>query len=294
MPAWGRPARWSRSRTATSPAGPARRSRTSSSAGIAATLGVPLEKVRVIWKAGPGSYGRNDADDAPWTPPCSPRRSASRCGCNTCAIRAPAGTRRARPRSTRRAPAFDAAGNITAYEFTSKGFSRVDVDTNGGKPPDTLAGHTRGVRAEVRRRLRRAGGILRVSPTSGSAWETVPPLLDRSSPLRSRICAIRSGRRSTSPANPSSTKWPRPSTSIRSSSGCARQGPARHRGHQGRGGKVRLGAAAVAAQRPDRRQGHGPRHRLCAAQRHPGGGHRRGRRRPLQRQDLGAPLRRRP
>ena len=47
------------------------------------------------------------------------------------------------------------------------------------------------------------------------------PLLDRASPLRSRrICAIRSGRKSTSPANPSSTRWRRRSTRIRSSSAC--------------------------------------------------------------------------
>ena len=32
--------------------------------GLASTLGVPIESVRVLWKAGPGSYGRNDADDA--------------------------------------------------------------------------------------------------------------------------------------------------------------------------------------------------------------------------------------
>ena len=37
---------------------------------------------------------------ARWTPPCWPRRSASRCACNTRASRAPAGIRRARPRST--------------------------------------------------------------------------------------------------------------------------------------------------------------------------------------------------
>src|SRR5260370_9498650 len=41
--------------------------------------------------------------------------------------------------------AFDAAGNITAYEFTSKGFSRIDVNTNGGTPYDVLAGHPIGV-----------------------------------------------------------------------------------------------------------------------------------------------------
>src|SRR6266852_2268369 len=32
--------------------------------GVAATLGLPAEKVRAIWVVGPGSYGRNDADDA--------------------------------------------------------------------------------------------------------------------------------------------------------------------------------------------------------------------------------------
>ena len=75
-----------------------------------------------------------------WTPPCWRRRSASRCACNTCATRAPAGTRRARPRSTARARRSTPQGNVIAYEFASKGFSRVDVNTNGSKPCDTLAG----------------------------------------------------------------------------------------------------------------------------------------------------------
>ena len=41
--------------------------------------------------------------------------------------------------------ALDAQGNVIAYEFKSKAFSRVDVDTNGSKLWDTLAGHTLGV-----------------------------------------------------------------------------------------------------------------------------------------------------
>src|ERR1700748_3156866 len=41
--------------------------------------------------------------------------------------------------------AIDASGNVIAYEFTSKGFSRIDVNTNGGKPWDTLAGQLQGV-----------------------------------------------------------------------------------------------------------------------------------------------------
>ena len=79
--------------------------------------------------------------------------------------------------------AIDASGKVTAYEFMSKGFSRVDVDTNGSKPFDTLAGQTR-------------GGDLKSGDGFGipaesyafdnkrAGWETIPPLLDRSSPLR--------------------------------------------------------------------------------------------------------------
>ena len=97
--------RWSRSRTATSPAGPARRSRTSCRTASPRTLGVPVEKVRSIWVVGPGSYGRSDADD------CRDGRRRAGEGGRPAGARAiharagrPAGTRRARPRSTAPAP----------------------------------------------------------------------------------------------------------------------------------------------------------------------------------------------
>jgi hypothetical protein len=79
--------------------------------------------------------------------------------------------------------AIDASGKVTAYEFMSKAFSRVDVNTNGSKPFDTLAGQAR-------------GGDLKSGDGFGipaesyafenkrAGWETIPPLLDRSSPLR--------------------------------------------------------------------------------------------------------------
>ncbi len=151
--------------------------------GIAATIGVPLEKVRVIWKTGPGSYGRNDADDC-----------AMDAAVLAKAVGKPVRLQYMREQGTGWDPkgpasihiarmAFDAAGNITAYEFTSKGFSRVDVDTNGGKPPDTLAGQTRGVQLASGDGF----GVPAESyefPNKRLAWETVPPLLDRASPLR--------------------------------------------------------------------------------------------------------------
>jgi hypothetical protein len=89
------------------------------------------------------------------------------------------------PASIHRArAAIDAAGNVVAYEFTSKGFSRVDVDTNGSKPFDTLAGQTRGIA------LKSGDGFGVPAESYAFAnkrltWETIPPLLDRASPLRS-------------------------------------------------------------------------------------------------------------
>src|SRR5712672_2525098 len=153
-------------------------------AGLAATLELPLDKVHVVWATGPGSYGRNDADDCAMdaavlskTVGKPVRLQYMREQGTGWDPKGPASIHKARM-------AFDAAGNITAYEFTSKGFSRVDVDTNGGKPQDTLAGHTRGVEL-------RSGDGFGVPAESYEfankrlAWETIPPLLDRASPLRS-------------------------------------------------------------------------------------------------------------
>jgi nicotinate dehydrogenase subunit B len=152
-------------------------------AGLAAILGLPLENVHAVWKTGPGSYGRNDADDA-----------AMDAAILSKAVGKPVRLQYMREQGTgwdpkgpasihRARMAFDAAGNITAYDFLSKGFSRVDVDTNGGKPQDTLAGQTRGAA------LKSGDGFgvpaeSYTFPNKRLAWETVAPLLDRASPLR--------------------------------------------------------------------------------------------------------------
>jgi nicotinate dehydrogenase subunit B len=152
--------------------------------GLAAILGVPLETVRVIHTPGPGSYGRNDADDC-----------AMDAAVLAKAVGRPVRLQYTRDQGTGWDPkgpasihkaraAIDASGKVVAYEFTSKGFSRVDVNTNGSKPWDTLAGQTRGVALK-------SGDGFGVPAESYAfdhkrlAWETVAPLLDRASPLRS-------------------------------------------------------------------------------------------------------------
>jgi nicotinate dehydrogenase subunit B len=152
-------------------------------AGIAAILQVPEENVHVIWTPGPGSYGRNDADDA-----------AMDAAVLAKAVGKPVRVQYMRDQGTGWDPkgpasvhqvraALDASGNVIGYEFFSKAFSRVDVDTNGSKPYDTLAGQM-------------LGGNLKSGDGFGipaesyaftnkrTSWEVIPPLLDRASPLR--------------------------------------------------------------------------------------------------------------
>ena len=88
------------------------------------------------------------------------------------------------PASTHKArAALDASGKIIAYEFSSKAFSRVDVDTNGSKPFDTLSGQTQGIALK-------SGDGFGIPAESyafdnkRASWETIPPLLERASPLR--------------------------------------------------------------------------------------------------------------
>ena len=151
--------------------------------GLAATIDVPVDKVRVIWAVGPGSYGRSDADDCAMDAAVLAkavgkpvRLQYSRQEGTGWDPKGPASIHRARA-------AIDANGKVIAYEFTSKGFSRIDVNTSGNKPIDTLAGQTRGLTLA-------SGDGFGVPAESYEftnkrlAWETIAPLLDRASPLR--------------------------------------------------------------------------------------------------------------
>ncbi len=151
--------------------------------GVAATLGMPAGDVHAIWLVGPGSYGRNDAGDA----------------AIDAAILAKATGRPVRlqymreqgtgwdpkgPASIHRArAAIDASGRVVGYDFLSKGFSRWDVQTNESLPKDSLAGQLMGLP------LKSDDGFGVPAESyefdhKRTAWETIAPLLDRASPLR--------------------------------------------------------------------------------------------------------------
>jgi nicotinate dehydrogenase subunit B len=151
--------------------------------GLSAQLGVPLANVHVRWIPGPGCYGRNDADDC-----------AADCAVLAKAVGKPVRLQYSRTEGTGWDPkgpasvhkaraALDAQGNVVAYEFMSKGFSRIDVNTNGSRLHDTLAGQALGVELKPGENF----GVPAESyefANKKMGWETIPPLLDRSSPLR--------------------------------------------------------------------------------------------------------------
>lgn len=90
---------------------------------LAEILGLPVEKVRVIWRPGPGSYGMNDADDC-----------AVDAALLSQAVGRPVRLQYTRSEATGWDPkgppavfslraGLDASGNVTAWDYEARGFS---------------------------------------------------------------------------------------------------------------------------------------------------------------------------
>jgi CO/xanthine dehydrogenase Mo-binding subunit len=151
--------------------------------GVARVLGLPQDKVRGSWVPGPGSYGRNDAGDAgidaallSKTVGHPVRVQGMRYEGHGWDPKGPASIHRARA-------ALDKDGAVIGYVFESKGFSRIDIDTNESDPSYSLAGQLLGLP------LKSLQGFGVPAESYGFAnkrlaWETIAPLLERASPLR--------------------------------------------------------------------------------------------------------------
>lgn len=151
--------------------------------GVAKVLGVAPEKVHATWVLGPGSYGRNDAGDAAIDAALlakltgrAVRVQYMRHDATAWDPKAPASVHRARA-------ALDASGQVVGYEFISRGFSRADINSNESDPRHSLAGMELGLPLKPEANF----GVPAESYGFANkllGWETVPPLLDRGSPLR--------------------------------------------------------------------------------------------------------------
>lgn len=150
--------------------------------GIAKLLGLAPEQVRVIWKPGPGSYGRSDADEAAFEAALLSQLTGRPVRVQwmrdeghawdpkapACVISCKAGLRE---------------GDIAGWYFRARGFSGWDVMFNASEPRDTLVGQLTGF-AKGDAHNFGVPGESYAFPSGIKFWETIPPLLERASPLR--------------------------------------------------------------------------------------------------------------
>jgi nicotinate dehydrogenase subunit B len=154
-----------------------------SAACVGELIGLPREKVRAIWMFGTGSYGRNGEGDA-----------TADAAVLSQHLRRPVRVQYMRheglawdPKGTasvsRNRAGIDATGKVIAYENIGKAFSRLDISTREGRAADVLAGHLLGLPLKPEQ-----GFEIPVASYTFDhgrlGWETVAPLLDRASPLR--------------------------------------------------------------------------------------------------------------
>ena len=151
--------------------------------GVANFLGLPADNVRGIWVPGPGSYGRNDAGDAAMDAALLSR-----------AVGRPVRVQGMRAEGTAwnpKAPAsvhflragFDAAAEVVGYELRMKAFSAGDTESNESDPSHSYAGALTGWPNASVHRLNNPGDRYEF-PNNVRYWQTIAPLLERVSPLR--------------------------------------------------------------------------------------------------------------
>jgi CO/xanthine dehydrogenase Mo-binding subunit len=151
---------------------------------VAELVGLPVENVRAIWVWGTAGYARNDQGDA-----------VADAAVLSKHLGRPVRVQYMRQESlqwdpkgpavmTRMRAGLDEAGNVIAFEHLSKGFSRDDCNTREQHPGDVLAGHLLGAPINSSQTLGIPGNQY-VFENSYLHWETVGPLQDRASPLRS-------------------------------------------------------------------------------------------------------------
>jgi len=151
--------------------------------GVARLLGLPTENVRGIWVLGPGSYGRNDAGDCAMDAALMSRAvgrpvrvQGMRHEGHAWDPKAPASIHHVRA-------GLDRDGDVIAYSFRSKGFSAGDTESNESNPSHTYAGMLTGWPNASVQRFSTPGDRYEF-PNKLRYWQTIAPLMETASPLR--------------------------------------------------------------------------------------------------------------
>ena len=150
---------------------------------VAELLGLPREKVRAIWMFGTGSYGRNEQGDATADAAVLSKHLGRPVRVQYMRHEGLAWDPKGTASINRSRAGLDANGRVIAYENISKAFSRLDNNTRETRAADVLAGQLLGLPLN-------AGQSFEIPVASYTfdhgrlGWETIPPLMERASPLR--------------------------------------------------------------------------------------------------------------
>ncbi len=106
---------------------------------IAGLLKQPAEKVRVVWIAGPGSYGMNDADDAAIDAVLLSRAVGKPVRLQYSRADGIAWDPKGPPVTTRMRGALDGAGKVLAYDLEARGYSGRIRPSGTDAPGDALS-----------------------------------------------------------------------------------------------------------------------------------------------------------
>jgi len=153
-------------------------------AGIAELLELPPQNVRAIWMFGTGGYARDGQGDATADAALLSKHLGRPVRVMYTRNEALAWDPKGTATINRSRVGLDATGKIIAYENISKAFSMEDCNTREQHPADTLAGMALGAPLNSRPAYGIPGNGYGLE-NSHWGWETIAPLMDRSSPLRS-------------------------------------------------------------------------------------------------------------
>jgi CO/xanthine dehydrogenase Mo-binding subunit len=144
---------------------------------------VPVETVRSISVQGPGSYGRNDAGDAAADAVILSMLSGRPVRVQGSRQDGHAWDPKGTPSVHKARAALDADGKLLAYEFSSKGFSRMEVATAESEPSSMLAGMLLGFDNPAVHAFGAPEEAYEI-PNRRMGWETIATQLSKASPLR--------------------------------------------------------------------------------------------------------------
>ncbi|MBI4468428.1 MAG: xanthine dehydrogenase family protein molybdopterin-binding subunit [Acidobacteria bacterium] len=151
--------------------------------GLTTFLGLPPEKVRVIWKPGPGSYGRNDAGDVAFEAALVAMDVGRPVRLQWMRYEGIAWDPKGPGALYRMRGGLDAAGNVIAYDWDNRSFDHQEVSSGEITPGDTLVG-------QFLKFGRTPGNSIGSAPTwynypnRRSTTHALYPLMEMGSPLR--------------------------------------------------------------------------------------------------------------